>query len=45
MRKGLIGFFAGIFGGYDTFMRAYPVPVPGEKRTDDLFQWMTPPAG
>ena len=37
MRKGLIGFFAGIFGGYDTFMRAYPVPGPGEKRTDDLF--------
>ena len=45
MRKGLIGFFTRIFGGYDTFMRAYPVPGLGEKRTDDLFQWMTPPAG
>jgi LmbE family N-acetylglucosaminyl deacetylase len=45
MRKGLIGFFAGIFGGYDTFMRAYPVPGPDEKRTNDLFKWTKPLAG
>jgi LmbE family N-acetylglucosaminyl deacetylase len=37
MRKGLIGFFTGIFGGYDTFMRAYPPVQDGEKVERDLF--------
>jgi N-acetyl-1-D-myo-inositol-2-amino-2-deoxy-alpha-D-glucopyranoside deacetylase len=38
MGGGLVGIFARMFSGSETFMQAYPVPGPREKRTKDLFE-------
>lgn len=37
MRRGLAGALAFLFGGHETYMRAWPVPRPGERRVRDLF--------
>lgn len=38
MRRGLIGTFTRLLGGYEDFMQAYPVPGSNEKLKKDLFE-------
>jgi len=38
MGGGLVGFFVHLFNDSETFMRAYPAVMPGEKIEKDLFQ-------
>jgi N-acetyl-1-D-myo-inositol-2-amino-2-deoxy-alpha-D-glucopyranoside deacetylase len=38
MGGGLISFFMHLFGGTESFMRAYPQVEPGEKMANDLFE-------
>ncbi len=37
MRRGLLGMFFNLYSGIETFMRAYPAPVPGMPVARDLF--------
>jgi LmbE family N-acetylglucosaminyl deacetylase len=39
MRRGFVGMFFRMFDGFETFMRAYPPVLPGERVAEDLFDF------